>query len=220
MIERREYRGALKEDGCEKELKIVLNQVEERAEGLVQTGSLLSVSLYRFRKMCFLYCEAEGDPPQPESIFPMLIPFLELWPEEAGKLCWAPMYPVYYHCIPKEPESWMGGRKGKERIGRIAFLKEEKLTSYVYWHKALVEEGLFCGDQYQFISLHENVLFSYYEEPKTMANIRGIKEPSAVIEQWEKQNPKGHFYREKTGGENFYVMKKLLSAGKEGPDGL
>lgn len=44
MIERREYRGALKEDCREKELKIVLNQAEERAEGLVQTGSLLSVS--------------------------------------------------------------------------------------------------------------------------------------------------------------------------------
>lgn len=220
MIERREYRGCLKADCHEKELKAVLDQAEARAQELIKTGILLSVSLYRFKNMCFLYWEAEGNLPQPESMFPMLIPFLELWPEEAGKRCWAPMYPIYYHCRPKDMESWMKGRSGKEGIGRIAFLKEEGLSSYVYWHKALVEEGLFRGDKYQFISLHENVLFSYYEEPKAMVNIRGLKEPSAVIKQWEDQNPKGHFYREKTGGENFYVMKKLLSARKEKPDDL
>ncbi|MGI5947442.1 MAG: hypothetical protein ACOX8K_08565 [Lachnospiraceae bacterium] len=94
--------------------------------------------------------------------------------------------------------------------------EKEKWDSYVYWHKALVEEGLFCGDQYQFISLHENILFSYFEEPKKMVNIRRTSESSVIIEGWLNSDPKSHFCRNKTGGENFYIMKQLLSAGEEG----
>lgn len=118
------------------------------------------------------------------------------------------------HSVDKE--EWRSGRIGKKQVGRIAFLKKEKWASYVYWHKALVEEGLFCGDQYQFISLHENILFSYFEEPKKMVNIRRTSESSMIIEGWLNSDPKSHFCRNKTGGENFYIMEQLLSAGKEG----
>jgi hypothetical protein len=30
-----------------------------------------------------------------------------------------------------------------------------------YHHKAIVDEGLWYGDKYQSIALHENILFSY-----------------------------------------------------------
>lgn len=142
MIRRREYRGCLKDDLNKEELNNKLEIAYKDAKDFIREGKLLHVSLYRFQKMCFLYCEAEGSLPQPESFFSVLNPYLETWPEE-GKRYWASMYPIYYHSIPTEEKEWMEKRNNKKQIGRIAFLKEEKWSSYVYWHKALVEEGVF-----------------------------------------------------------------------------
>lgn len=217
MIVRRQFRGCFKEleengvNGREQ----ALEAARREAERWIKEGSILCLSLYQWNQMCFLHCEAEGNVPQPESMLSALSSCLETWPEEDGRRNWAPMYPVYYHCIPDETVNWQRGRIGKKRIGRIAFLKEEKLASYLYWHKALVDEGLFTGDQYQYISFHENLLFSYYEEPKIMVNIRGSREKSSVIDKWMQQDPASHFDREKAGGENFCVMKELLFVGKE-----
>lgn len=209
MICRGEYRGCIKRDINEEEIKSALTKAKEMIEIAIQSEKLLQVSMYRFQNMCFLYCEAEEKLPQPENFLTELNPFLEDWPEEEGKRKWVFMYPVYYHSIPGDTNEWRTDRKGKMRIGRIAFLKKDKWASYVYWHHALVEEGLFCGDQFQFISLHENILFSYFEEPKTMVNIQKRQEESKVIEKWMNCNPKTYFEREKTDEQNFYIMEQL-----------
>ncbi len=209
MICRGEYRGCIKKNVNKEKFKSALAKAKGRAEKMIQSGALLQVSIYRFQNMCFLYCEAEENIPQPESFLTELNPFLEDWPEEEGKQKWTFMYPIYYHSVPGDKEEWRNGRNEKKQIGRIAFLKKEKWSSYVYWHRALVEEGLFCGDQFQFISLHENILFSYFEEPKTMVNIKKKHEESKVIEKWMNCVPKTHFEREKTCGQNFYIMEQL-----------
>ena len=36
-----------------------------------------------------------------------------------------------------------------------------------------MDEGKHAGDKYQCIALHENILFSYYEEPRTNVNLCG-----------------------------------------------
>ena len=46
-------------------------------------------------------------------------------------------------------------------VGQIDLSKRSvEMFSYTYWHYAIVQEGLLKGDKYQYISLHENVLFS------------------------------------------------------------
>lgn len=103
----------------------------------------------------------------------------------------------------------------KTRIGRIAYLWPEKLFSYTYWHKAIVDEGLLKGDQYQCIALHENILFSYFEEPKTMVNIRqNDGQESEVIREWMNMDPESHFDRKKAGGDNFIIIDPVLSVGR------
>ena len=90
---------------------------------------------------------------------------LELWPEgRAAK-------PVGRRCIlftgtvshRMRTAGWKAGKERKTGSGGIAFLyPEEAVSHYTSWHQAIVEEGAFKGDQYQFISLHENILFSYF----------------------------------------------------------
>ena len=86
----------------------------------------------------------------PETLFAPLAPYMEQWPEENGLTPWAPMYHIYHHSIPGDVSEWVKERAANEnRIGRIAFLKPEKLFSYTYWHYAIVQEGLLKGDKYQ-----------------------------------------------------------------------
>ena len=79
------------------------------------------------------------------------------------------------------------GKEKQDRENCISVSGED--VSYTYWHQAIVEEGLLKGDQYQFISLHENILFSYFEEPKNMVNITGMEKASEVIDKWLAVNP-------------------------------
>ena len=66
------------------------------------------------------------------------------------------------------------------------------------------------GDKYQYISLHENVLFSYFEEPRHNVNITGKEEESKVIDGWMAVDPESHFDREKACGNNFLVIDPIL----------
>ena len=70
------------------------------------------------------------------------------------------------------------------------------------------------GDKYQCIALHENILFSYFEEPRFNVNIKN--EPgmeSKVIEGWMKADPESHFDRVKAGGANFRIIEQLFTVG-------
>ena len=62
------------------------------------------------------------------------------------------------------------------------------------YHLKLVSEGLLEGDRWHLISVQENLLFSYLEEPRTHVNIRhqpGV--PSAELQEWLAVDPESHF---------------------------
>ena len=74
-----------------------------------------------------------------------------------------------------------------------------------------MQEGLLRGDKYQYISLHENILFSYYEEPRNNVNLSGKDEDSKVIEGWMKADPESHFDHDIIGTEsNFLIIDPLV----------
>lgn len=212
MITRHQYRGCFRDDVKEESLKEALLIVKEKVELLISEEKLLAVYLYRHKQMCFLYYEALKEKIRPEEFMGNLTPLLETWPEEDGKTPWAFMYHIYHHNLPDNPRAWEAERtEAKTKIGRIAFLYPDKLFSYTYWHKAIVDEGKLPGDKYQCIALHENILFSYYEEPRTNVNLCGDKDArSEAIKGWMNVDPESHFDREKTGGDNFLVIDPIF----------
>ena len=216
MIIRRHYRSCLKESVfTQKELERILKADERVVKDAVKKGRCLTVALYRYQDMLFLYYEALKEELDPVSLFPALSDYLELWPEKEGRTPWAYMYPIYYHSVPEQKEEWERHEK-KTRRGRIAYLLPDKLFSYTYFHKAIVDEGLLEGDQYQSIALHENVLFSYFEEPKKMTHVKKeLTGESKVIEDWLAADPESHFDHTLSGEGNFLFIKEVFSFGKE-----
>ena len=217
MIKRSNYRGYF--CGDTEALAQALLLDAPVVEQLVAAERCLTVALYRHETMLFLYMETLEETLVPEVLFPHLSVLLSLWPGKASTdpaelshlRPWAYMYPVFYHDAPGTKEQW--AREGKKmRRGRIAYLKEDKLFSYVYHHTALVEEGLLEGDRYQFISLHENVLFSYFEEPKVFTHIKKeSREESLAIKKWLAAEPESHFDHTLSGEDNFLLIEELYS---------
>ncbi len=163
-----------------------------------------------------------GEDMQITAVHPteFLAPFAEklcVWPGQYEDRLWVHMYHIYYHNVPETVEDWNRDRKPEMRRGRIAFLREEKLFSYIYYHKAIVDEGLLLGDRYQSIALHENILFSYFEEPKKLVNVRNCRDKeSEVINDWIAVDPESHFIHMPQGeGENFMFLPALFALGVE-----
>lgn len=191
-----------------------VTQDKEYIQELIRQERCHMVALYQHERMLFLYCEAE-ETVEPKELFPTLSNLLELWPQREVKTHWAYMYPIFYHSEVKDKSEWIRKEK-KARRGRIAYLLPDKLFSYVYYHKALVEEGLLEGDQYQYISLHEDILFSYFEEPKKFTHInKDSKQESKVIEEWLAAEPESHFDHTLSGEENFLFIEEIFSMGRE-----
>ncbi len=155
---------------------------------------------------------------RPEELLMPLTPFLQLWPGQKGDRLWVHMYHIYYHSVPENAEQWRRPAVPEKRRGRIAFLRDDKLFSYTYFHKAIVDEGLLAGDRYQSIALHENILFSYFEEPKRFVNVQGDdSRESEVIRDWMAADPESHFiHMPQGGGENFMFLPALFALGVEG----
>lgn len=219
FMTRAHFRAALQNPALPDDaLSAMLAADAPNAAGAVRAGRCLTLALYRHEGQLFLYAELPDPTLSPAALFPRLSAALALWPERQGPTPWAPMYHIYYHCIPESEAQWQAARHGKKaRRGRIAYLKHDKLFSYTYHHQAIVQEGLLEGDQYQSIALHEDVLFSYFEEPKHFTHIKKEDSaPSRVIENWLAVDPESHFDHALTCSDsNFLMLPMVFSVGKE-----
>lgn len=250
QIYRLHYRGQLKDNLSMEQLQRAAEQCLTNVRQAQRQGRVLTAALYRAGAMLFLYYEAIGEPLtvtepasmkqgaegktilesgediqttciSPDELLVPLTPFLKTWPGQQDDRLWVYMYPIYYHSVPESAESWKRTAIPDRRRGRIAFLRSDKLFGYTYFHRAIVEEGLLKGDRYQSIALHENILFSYFEEPKTLVNVRNdASRESEVIRDWLAVDPESHFIHMPEGeGENFMFLPALFTAGAEDAGG-
>ena len=214
MITRRNYRACMKKN-MQNAMQAAIACDKEKVREAIAKHHCLTVALYQHDDMLFLYVEALEKDLTPDMLFPELSKLLCPWPERMGEKLWVKMFEIYYHDIPTDEAYW--ARKGhKTRRGRIAYLLEDKMFSYTYYHKAIVDEGLLEGDRYQFIALHEDILFSYFEEPKEFTHIKKqSKEESQVIKEWLEVDPESHFDHNLSGKDNFLLLPEVFSMGLE-----
>lgn len=209
------YRGRL-ETTDEARIVPLMAQCEEAARSLITQGRLMTAALYYHGQQVFLYYEAIGEKIEPESFMGALHPLLARWPQKEDTRDWALMHNIYWHDVPRSAEDWRRPVPPQMQRGRIALLKPETMWRYVYHHFAIVEEGILQGDRYQSIALHEDVLFSYFEEPKTFTNIRRNGETeSAALQGWLDVDPESHFIPLKEGARpNFLLLPHYFALGE------
>jgi len=189
----------------------------KKAQRLIHDGALLTAGLYVYGRQLFLYYEAIGEEMPPEAFMAPLDEVLSPWPQKEETARWAKMYPIYWHCEPKDEQDWERRPAPLRRRGRIAYLKQDTMFEYVYHHFAIVKEGLLKGDRYMSIALHEDVLFSYFEEPRSSVNIRRVDGPdSQAIQGWLDADPEAHFiHLPGSNGQNFLLLPEVFAVGRE-----
>lgn len=219
MIIRNHYRAQLT-DGCA-DIAAAVEACRDNAQRLIDEGKLLTAALYHYENMLFLYYEEVKEDESPQaldagSFMAPLAPMLENWPADGGSVKWMKMFHIYYHNIPKSVEQWQQDRHPEHRRGRIAKLREDKLFEYVYHHVAIVNEGLLRGDKYQSIALYGDILFSYFEEPRSSVNIKeDYEHESQAIEEWLAVDPESHFIPfPEADGANFLIIPEYFTVGR------
>lgn len=213
-VYRRSCRAQLAQDGPLPQA--LLMACRREAEGLIAAGQLMTAALYHYGRQLFLYYEPIGADLEPERLMDALSPALSPWPQKDGTARWVLMYPVFWHCEPRSVEQWRRTRKPEARRGRIALLKHESMFEYVYHHFALTQEGLLRGDQYMSVALHEDMLFSYFEEPRSSVNQTGSEAASVAIEGWLAADPDSHFvHLPGSNGANFLLLPACFALGMD-----
>ena len=209
------YRGRLEEADAA-QLSDLLQQCEQNAQQLINDGALMTAALYYYGNQLFLYYEAVGEEIRPERFMAPLHPVLSQWPQKEDTCDWALMYNVFWHDAPKDDEDWKRSVPPERRRGRIAWLKHDTMFRYVYHHFAIAEEGILQGDRYQSIALHEDILFSYFEEPRTPGNLRrDTTLQSQTIQAWLDVNPESHFIPlPGSNGSNFLLLPHYFTLGE------
>ncbi|WP_026488134.1 hypothetical protein [Butyrivibrio sp. XBB1001] len=213
MLKRYQYRCTFKEECGADSFQQAIDKCKEKAAQAIRRGDFVNISFYRYKDMGFIYVESVAEK-LVGDILTDIKDFLKTWPREDGDTYFVPMINVYYHHTPEDDlDVWEKERTTavKTRVGRIAFVYPDKLTSYILHHKEIVDEGLLKGDKYAYISMHENLLFSYYEEPRNNVNISGLDKESEAIKRWLEVDPESHFDRVKAKGDNFLVIPCLFS---------
>lgn len=195
------YRCTLKENVTEAMIKEAIEAdkvLSEKAHALIsenRTG-LLTEAVFVYKNMLFLYMETVDADIDPKDLWPKLSLLLKIWPSQKESE-FAKMNLVFYFARPEGLDDFTRKTAPDERCGRIAFLKPDTMFDYVYSHTALVMEGALMGEKWQSIALHENILFSYLENPR-LKEINVKRNPeleSQVIEEWLNMDPASHFDR-------------------------
>lgn len=205
------YRGQFKE-GVEEAAKSRM-QAEMQAKRLVNDGFIMTLASYCWEKQVFLYYECIEELIFPEEIFPRMEDYLENWPGESHNRHWIPMIDVFHFNEPADYEHWIRKEPVEIRRGRVAHLKPEMMSSYIYYHYQLQEERAFLGGKYEIIAMHENLLFGYQEFPNVVEEpvIQKKLNTSGTPANWNDSRMDLHFQPWEDGYLYFKPIEEILA---------
>lgn len=201
------YRAECRE-GCDP-AAFLGSQVELLNERMDWLG-ISWLSIFQDGQGLFLYYECSGKEAQPEQLFPGALEILKVWPGGEYPRLWVPMMDIFHYQQPVSGQHWKRNQVPGAPYGRLAVLKPEQVSSYVYYHYQYQEERPGDGDKYGIIGLHENLLFFYSELPATVepAPYTGKLTTNLRPEQWgEVMEP--HFIKWKNVEPDQEIWKKL-----------
>ena len=164
QIQRAMYRAQAQPGQAAAALAHFQHQAQTFKLGLAP-GDLMTISLFQWRAHFFAYWESIDEAVTPEALFGDMGELLANWPGSDQPRCFAPMMDIF-HCLAPESIAHWRRKQPIERVGlRLARLKPEMGSSYIFYHYQLQEEQPGSFDKYGIISLHENLICFYQEHP-------------------------------------------------------
>jgi hypothetical protein len=132
-----------------------------------ETYRLMTFSVHMIDEFLFVYYECIAEEVLPESLCSEITPLLLDWPGGTDRRLFVPMADIFHYSRPMGEEHWRRTQSGTVPWVRIARIKPEMLSRYIFYHYQFQEERPGAGDKYGLIGLHENLLCFYQERPPT-----------------------------------------------------
>jgi hypothetical protein len=198
------------------------NAVKLREEW--ETAGLRQVEVFTSDLYVCVYAEVIDNPVTSIWDWPVSFDrYLEKWPAEPDQDVNAsetlhrlaiPMIDVFHDGMPDNTESWRGSHPIDERVGSIARLKPEMVSSYVYYHYQKQEESPNSFNQTYMIGLQGRLLFSYHELPARTSPVKrqGILTTKNSPDNWhEVMYPHFDLWEEAIEGQQIWrKMERLM----------
>ncbi|MGL1891268.1 MAG: hypothetical protein OCD02_06540 [Spirochaetaceae bacterium] len=212
MIIRKVYRAQLHKDKVDAGLKAIEQSINYLKKQ-IENEQLMTISLYNWEYNLFLYYESVSHDLQPEKLFTGLEENLIDWPGKEDKRYWIPMIDVFHFNEPVSKEHWQRKTSVERKVGKVAHLKPQMVSSYIYYHYQVQEERAFPGDKYEIISMHENLLFGYFEFPKVMEEPLAEKklQTTGTPDNWADAHMDQHFLSWEDGTIFFKEIETLFT---------
>jgi hypothetical protein len=165
-VQRLVFRGQI-HPGREEVLQAALPNLQATLTQRVAADDILTLSLFTRQQQIFLYYECSGDAIAPSDLLGNIDSALHPWPGEAASRFWVPMMDIFHYNQPQSVEHWRRDTPPEACTARIIYLRPEMVSSYIFLHYQMQEEKPGAGDKYGQISIHENLLLFYMEQPAT-----------------------------------------------------
>ena len=142
----------------------------ERVQKLADhKDSLLTASLFQWGTSLFIYAETVGVAFSAEDALGDFGGCLKAWPDHsAEERYWVPMMDIFHYSKPQGVDHWRRKTPVEKPFARVIRLRPEKVSSYIFYHYQLQEERPGRGDKYGLITIHEDLLFFYQEQPRVV----------------------------------------------------
>ena len=134
------------------------------------------------------------------------------------------MMDIFHYNSPQSVEHWHRDTPPEACTARVICLRPEMVNSYIFLHYQMQEEKPGAGDKYGQISIHENLLLIYMEQPATneaplhQGRLRTAHTPPnwhevmfPHVQPWDDDEEKGGWKRE-TGRPLWRLIELVCSA--------
>ncbi|PWW08645.1 hypothetical protein DFQ01_101370 [Paenibacillus cellulosilyticus] len=211
MIQRFMYRAAWQQGRKEEGIKALADSGQ--ALELVRQGRLMTAAAFHWQDNLFLYYESIDQEVSPEEMAGAAEPYLCDWPGRSEPCKWIRMVDVFHFNEPADTEHWLRKSPVERRGGRVAHLKPEMASSYIYYHYQLQEERAFFGPKYEIIGMHENLLFGYQEFPNVVEEptVQGRLNTKGTPENWSDSRMDLHFQPWEDGHLYFKPIEQIFA---------
>ncbi|WNR43463.1 hypothetical protein [Paenibacillus roseipurpureus] len=148
----------------------MMQRLEDRGQQMKEQG-LVTCSLFQLDQWICTYLESE-DGSQQLPWEEIAEGWLERWPSPAGPCLAVRMPDIYHDGVPMDRQSWRDGRTIERRVGSLARLKSEYVSSYVFYHYQVQEEKPEHFNKTYTIGLYDGLIFSYAEHPSVVSRVK------------------------------------------------
>lgn len=169
-MHRRIYRSQLKH-GAMEDFTTYLDDHRRELKYSLQSQGIVTCSIFSYKHMLCIYVEALDGVSEFRWGSPYL-DWLEPWPGGDEPCHVVRMVDIFHDGVPENFESWRSNRRVDNRVGSLARLNPQLVSSYIFYHYQKQEEQPESFNKTYIIGLHEQFIFSYKENPAVISNPR------------------------------------------------